>query len=123
MIKLIYQRLKNDCGVAALSMLLDLSYEDSAKYLLQFAGKSPGPTTYNDLISVIDGLKLNHHRCWWSKSNKRRIVRCRESKGDKHSHWIVISESGIIYCPWVGVIEKKDDYFMCNFSQCIYLDD
>lgn len=119
MINIVFQKLKDDCGIAALAMALDVDY-DSARYSFnEVTGRHPGPTSFGDLISVLKRNGFQVKKCWWSKSTKKRIVRCRMKRGDKHSHWVLLDVDGKVYCPFSGIHESREVYPMNFFSYCL----
>lgn len=92
------QRTDEDCGCAALAMLLDLTYEDVAEAWRAALSREPNKSTYADLIKVA--AHLGHRLV--RKRTTNGIRRIRPEPNCKHSHWVVL-RGDTIYCPAAGI--------------------
>ncbi|UJH95897.1 C39 family peptidase [Pantoea phage Nufs112] len=113
----VYQRLYNDCGVAALGTLLDRSYPEVKEAWIKSLGRDVGFSNFNELIAVANelGFKLSKSRVKQPKC----IIRVREHTGDSKSHWVVLDGDNL-WCPELGE-STIADYPWKHFGHSLYL--
>lgn len=114
----VWQRLENDCGVAALATLTNSTYEEIERSWLDALRRNPGPSSYKDLLKVLDHMSLNAKKVI---STNRGIRRARYEKYSRHSHWIVMLGDDGLWCPYSGWHKTVDTYAMPNFGHVIEL--
>lgn len=96
------QRTENDCGCAALAILLKLSYEEVADAWRASLNREPNSSKYSDLVTVAGHLGYSLKR---GRTNNG-IRRIRPEPRASHSHWVVLLGNWI-YCPTVGIYHKE----------------
>lgn len=104
-----FQRKRNDCGAGALATLTGRSYEEIEKAWFECLGRLPGSSHYNDLLMVLDHLKVPAIKV---RTTSNGIRRARHKAGDNHSHWIVVYPEGDLWCPWDGWFSGIGSYAM-----------
>ncbi|XUO88433.1 cysteine peptidase family C39 domain-containing protein [Halomonas sp. KM072] len=95
------QRTENDCGCAALAILLGLSYEEVANAWRASLNREPNGSTYTDLLKVAAHLGYTLKR----GRTTNGIRRIRPEPRANYSHWVVLLGNWI-YCPTVGIYHK-----------------
>lgn len=117
---MVYQRLQNDCGVAALATVLGVQYEDVAAVWEPVLKKPVGLSYGSDLIRVADALGSSLSRVWWNRVHSPRIVRTREYRGAWDSHWVCMFSDGL-WCPALGWYSDITEYPWRAYSQALVL--
>jgi hypothetical protein len=114
----VWQRLENDCGVAALATLLNVGYDEIEQAWWNALRRNPGPSSYKDLLKVLDHMNLNAKKVI---STNKGIRRARYEKYSRHSHWIVMLGGDGLWCPYSGWHKTVDTYAMPHFGHGIEL--
>lgn len=114
----VWQRLENDCGVAALATLTNSTYDEIERSWLDALRRNPGPSSYKDLLKVLDHMSLNAKKVI---STNIGIRRARYEKYSRHSHWIVMLGDDGLWCPYSGWHKTVDTYAMPHFGHGIEL--
>lgn len=114
----VWQRLENDCGVAALATLLKVEYEEIEAAWKSALGRNPGCSSYRDLLNVLWHMEVDAKKV---SSTINGIRRARYEPGSRHSHWIVMLGDNGLWCPYSGWHKTKDTYAMPHFGHGIEL--
>lgn len=114
----IWQRLHNDCGIAALATLTESSYEDIELAWRDALKRKPGSSSYRDLLSVLQHMKINARKV---TSTRNGIRRARHEKYSNHSHWVVMLGEDGLWCPYSGWHKTIETYEMPHLGHGIEL--
>lgn len=118
----IQQRKKDDCGAAAMATLIGVSYFEIEQVWRLMLERETNASSYADLIKVGDGFFLAMERVAFSKTiGSKRIVRVRQARGSRNSHWIVMYPDESIWCPWYGKRESLARYEMPFPGQALWI--
>lgn len=98
------QRTENDCGVAALAMLLSTTYDDIVPAWRKALNAGLRASSYKDLIAVSAemGVALEKQR----RPVGRCIRRVRPEPYARHSHWVAM-DGEWLYCPTRGIYHHE----------------
>ena len=114
----VWQRLRNDCGVAALATLLNVDYEKVENSWRSALGRKPGSSHYKDLLKVLSHMGVDAKKV---TSTKKGIRRVRYEPGSNHSHWVVMLGDDGLWCPFSGWHKTIDTYDMPHLGHGIEL--
>lgn len=114
----VWQRTENDCGVAALATLTNSTYEEIELSWWNALGRNPDPSSYKDLLKVLDHMSLNAKKV---KSTNKGIRRARYERRSDHSHWVVMLGNDGLWCPFSGWHKTIDTYEMPHLGHGIEL--
>ena len=114
----VWQRLENDCGVAALATLTNLTYEQIEKAWWDALRRNPGCSSYRDLLQVLWHMEVDAKKVTTTTNGIRRA---RHEKRSRHSHWIVMLGDDGLWCPYSGWHKTVDTYAMPHFGHGIEL--
>lgn len=114
----VWQRLNNDCGVAALATLTGSSYEDIEKAWRDSLNRKPGSSSYKDLLMVLEHMNIGARKVI---STSKGIRRVRHEKYSNHSHWVVMLGEYGLWCPYSGWHKTIENYEMPHLGHGIEL--